>query len=515
MNRITLALLMLLPFLGLSQSFEWVATPTINFSWNPNMIAYVTTCDGDGNAYFAGYKDNAFAYSEIMGDVYFNKYDATGNAVFSKTISGRVAVSKLLADSTGAIYLLAFYVNTLSVDSLERNTTNQGEQPILIKFDANGNVLWHYEPQTNGEPVAYCRAMAIDALDQIYLGFNDYENAYIEKLSPQAGLLATIVQQHVRMISSVSVDNQGNVYSAGGCAEFNSAFAGVSAPAPFTYTTYLAKFNAAGVFQWVKYVEDITCPEPQVKAIEPNTVYFSSYLFGGFTFGDFIAERPISGAFSDAFITKLNSDGHYQWIREVPGAGYLATGNRDYLTADAEGNVYFSGKTRGEVNWDEQHQTSTNGFNNDALLLKYNSGGELLMAQTAGGNSEDRFDSVAVASNGEIYVSGMASGSASFGNLNHEAPPFIYYPFVAKMSSGALGIRQSAQPSVGLVPNPVESSFHLTGINGNHQGIIFSMLGQKVKQFEVMGDAPVDISALEKGVYFLDIDQTRLKILKR
>jgi hypothetical protein len=71
-------------------------------------IAYVTACDGGGNSYLAGYKDNAFAYSEIMGDVYFNKYDASGNTVFSKTISGRVSVSKLLVDSTGSVYLLAF-----------------------------------------------------------------------------------------------------------------------------------------------------------------------------------------------------------------------------------------------------------------------------------------------------------------------------------------------------------------------------------------------------------------------
>jgi hypothetical protein len=78
--------------------------------------------------------------------------------------------------------------------------------------------------------------------------------------------------------------------------------------------------------------------------------------------------------------------------------------------SDAAGNVYFSGKTRGTVDWDEQHQTSTVGFNNDAVLLKYNSDGELLMAQTAGGSSEDRYDSVAVGTNGEIFVSGMANG---------------------------------------------------------------------------------------------------------
>lgn len=78
-----------------------------------------------------------------------------------------------------------------------------------------------------------------------------------------------------------------------------------------------------------------------------------------------------------------------------------------------------------------------------------------------------------------------------------------------------LGVAPTKLSSVQLVPNPVENSFNVTGVNGIQQGNIFNMLGQKIKHFKVAGDAPVDVSALEKGIYMVDVNGTRLKILKR
>jgi hypothetical protein len=514
MKKTTL-LLLFFPLICFAQTFEWLKTPPIVFSMNPDNIAYVTTCDASGNAYLAGYKDTPFPYNEIMGNVYFNKYDASGNAVFSKTITGHVSVSNLISDSGDNIYMLAFFVQTIAIDALQIETVLQGEQPILLKFDANGNLLWHYQPQTNGETVASCKAITIDAADQVYLGYNDYENAYIEKLSPDATSLSIITQQNGRMISSVSVDNSGNIYSAGACADWNSGYAGVLVPATTGYNIYLAKYNASGNFQWVKYVEDITCPMPQVKAVTEDMVYFSSYLFGNFAFGSLTVEGPVSGGFSDVFITRLNADGEFQWIREVPGAGYLATGNRSYLTADHDGNVYFSGRSRGDIAWDDSHMTSTTGWNNDAILLKYSSSGELLMAETAGGDSEDRYDSVMVGSNGEIFVSGMANGSASFGSFTYEAPEFSYYPFLAKMTNGTLGVVHNDAAAIGLLPNPVGDHFSISGISGNYSGSIFNLLGQKVMVFEANANTTIDVGNLSKGIYLVKVGKTQLKMLKK
>jgi hypothetical protein len=70
-----------------------------------------------------------------------------------------------------------------------------------------------------------------------------------------------------------------------------------------------------------------------------------------------------------------------------------------------------------------------------------------------------------------------------------------------------LGVTPSKHLSVQLVPNPVERNFKVTGINGSHQGAIFNLLGQTVKRFEVTGDAPVDVSALEKGIYLVELTE--------
>ena len=160
-------------------------------------------------------------------------------------------------------------------------------------------------------------------------------------------MLLTIEQQNVNIISSVSVDNEGYIYTAGSCANANSKFANVTVPATFSYTTYVAKYSPTGVYQWVKYVQDITCPDPQVKAKSQNEVYFSSTLNGAYAFDTIIAEGPTGGY--DFFIAKLNATGNYQWVREIPGTGRAFVGKRNYLNLDTAGNIYFAGSTSSKL----------------------------------------------------------------------------------------------------------------------------------------------------------------------
>ena len=91
------------------------------------------------------------------------------------------------------------------------------------------------------------------------------------------------------------IDNEGNIYTAGSCANSNSKFANVTVPATFSYNTYVAKYSPTGVYQWVKFVQDITCPDPQVKAKNQDEVYFSSTLTGAYSFDTITAQGPNGG----------------------------------------------------------------------------------------------------------------------------------------------------------------------------------------------------------------------------
>lgn len=495
-----------------SQSFEWFRTPEINLNLNPDMVGYTTTADAQGNVYLVGYKDTPYVYSDIMGHLYYNKYNSDGDLVFTKVITGKATSYNMIADSQGNIIVALGYVNELAIDDLEFTNVNQGMQWVMVKFNPEGTVIGHQELylEHEGMPginaVADFRALAVDASDAFYLGYDSYNNSYISKYSAEGELLFTIQQDEVNRLTSVTTDTEGNIYAAGSCISINSQFAGVAVDIPldFFYSTYVVKYSPEGEYQWVKFIEDITCPSPQVVAHTPDEVYFSSHLFDAYSFDDITTEGP-NNLFGDFFIAKLNTEGEFQWVREVMGSGTATQGYRNFLDIDDEGNIYFTGITTQTVNWGNGISTTPAGMGIDGLVLKYNPEGTVVMAKTAGGTSYDRFDGVTVNGNGDIFVTGMGYGNIAFDELTHETEAEAYYPFIAKISYGTLGNNDDFEGLTPvLYPNPALQSFIIANASG--RGVITNMLGQKVMEVNLTDRAEVDIQDLASGTYFITLE---------
>ena len=502
MRKITLLTFLFLTVSAFSQNFEWVKTPPITFNGNGDLIGYSTACDPSGDIYIAGFKENTFLHGGVYGDMMYNKYNAAGELLFSKTFTGHAAIYDMTSDSDGNILVSAGYVNIFSVDNLQLSTTEQGTQNLLLKFDSQGNLLWHQQFEIEDWIECTFHSVTTDADNNIYVGYYDFMNSYIKKLAPDGTTLLTIPQMNVRMISSLSVDDAGNIYAAGSCADPDSSFDGVSVPPNFDYNTFVVKYAPSGAYQWVRFVDDITCTTPQVVARAPDEIYFSSYLFGNYMFDDIQSEGPNS-MFSDIFITRLNSEGVFQWMREVPGDGVVKIGTRRYLSADDAGNVYFVGSTRFTINWNDQITTSVAGFSENALILQYDKNGNLLMAKTAGGESNDRIDAVEISPTGEILIAGMARANASFDGFQFEAEPFQYWPFLAKMTNVALGTKMHETQNIGFYPNPTSDFINVAGNVRNISGKIYNMLGQEVMDFEIGSEHPAAIHLLPKGTYLI------------
>lgn len=516
-KKLILPILFLFTFSGYSQTFEWLETPAINFSMNADNIGYNITSDPSGNVYMTGFKDNAFPYEDIMGTQYYNKYDADGNLLFSKEIDGNVNIYNTATDTEGNLIMMLGYVQNISIGTLDLISINQGVNYMMIKFNTEGNIVWYHEFYLSDSFVSGARGLAFDTENNIYVSYDDYMHSYIEKLSPDGTILSTITQQYVRTITSLSVDNMGNIYAAGSCADPGATFGSMPAPLPegLTYNVYVAKYSPTAVFQWVKYLDNVTCPLPQVKARTPEEVYVTSELFDAYNFDSITTEGPVSG-YQDTFIAKLNSAGNFQWVREVPGSGSLSGGNRNILFLDTDGNIYFSGRTSGTVNWSNTISTTTIGFGNrDAIVLKYNSSGEILMAKTFGGENEDHIDGITIGNDGSILVTGLAAGNVDFDDFSVEADQYEYYPFVGKITNETLGNPNINGLSVVLYPNPSSYYIYILNATENLRGSIFNVLGQKVKDFEIRNDQPISVDELAKGTYFIKPDGLKaLKFIK-
>lgn len=511
-TTITLLSTLLLSILSQAQeqTFSWIKTPEIDLTLNPDMVGYVNTIDSSGNIYMAGFMSNATPCSpEIMGNLFYNKYDNDGEIVFTKTFNGTGAIFDLQSDTEGNTLVVLGFQDNITLN----NTTLTADVPfqtklVLVKLDSSGNLQWYYEPvMENAEEwdiVTDFRSVTTDSNNNIYIAYDNFNNSFITKISPEGDDLLTITQTSVNRITSVSTDKNGNIYAAGSCPMVNAQFAGVSvSPGEgFNYNTYVVKYNSNGEYQWVKYVEDITCPEPQVVAYSPDEIYFSSYLFGNFMFDDITTQG--GNTFGDFFLAKLNSNGVYQWVREIPGLeGNAELGKRKFLNVDDTGNIYLGGKTRWETDWGNGTITNTEGFSSDALVLKYNPEGDLMLVKTITGAGESRVDNIMVSQSGDIFIAGMGNGTTNFDNIIYEADDFENFSYLAKMIPGSLGMDENYTSALAVYPNPASDYLHINGLRENVEVTIYNTLGQQVKSFELKPDENINIQDLSKGTYLI------------
>lgn len=121
---------------------------------------------------------------------------------------------------------------------------------------------------------------------------------------------------------------------------------------------------------------------------------------------------------SDAFVSKYDSSGVLQWIRQ------LGTADADVsygVSADGLGSVYISGETDSSLGGPLSGSA-------DAFLGKFDSAGNLLWLQQVGSSGADDSQGVSADGLGHVYVTGLTNGD--FGGTNAG----IYDAYVAKFS---------------------------------------------------------------------------------
>jgi hypothetical protein len=116
-----------------------------------------------------------------------------------------------------------------------------------------------------------------------------------------------------------------------------------------------------------------------------------------------VAELTSADNDGHAYISKLDADGNYVWVRSLSGK---STGRT--VVTDQDGNVYAGGSFSGSFDFDNgvgEITLSSNG-QNDAFIAKYAPNGDLLWAKSFGGQNHDGIVRLAINENGDIAVCG-------------------------------------------------------------------------------------------------------------
>jgi hypothetical protein len=266
-----------------------------------------------------------------------------------------------------------------------------GEDYSTIKYDANGVKQW--EARYNGtannhdEP----NGIAVDRWGNVYVTGMGFENGtgrdYVTIKYNTYGVLQWLAKYSspgagLDRAKSIAVDDDGNVYITG---------EGGPGPADGTIDFVTIKYNTNGVQQWVaRYNGGGGNEEASALAIDRAC---NVYVIGASPGG-------IDG--NDAALTtiKYNKNGKQLWVRRYEDSVASPFNRARAIAVDRSGNVYVTGNSVNS-NLDDA---------SDYLTIKYNATGrQKWVARYNGpGNSEDLPFSIAVDDGQNVYVTGAS-----------------------------------------------------------------------------------------------------------
>ncbi len=327
--------------------------------------------DANGNSYVTGHFDGSATFgtttltSSGSYDIFVAKMDINGNWLWAKQAGGTNEDEGICIaiNANGNSYITGFFYGSATFGTT--TLTSSGDFDIFVaKLNSNGNWLW--AKQAGGTD-------------------NDFGNG-------------------------IAVDANGNSYITGDFVE--SATFGTTTLTSSEYDDiFVAKLDINGNWLWVKQAGG-TYPDYFYGnygiAIDANG---NSYVTGNFaesaTFGT--TTLTSSGDY-DIFVAKMDINGNWLWAKQAGGT------SDDYcssITVDDNGNSYVTGYFWGSATFGTTTMTSSG--NSDIFVAKLDSNGNWLWVKQAGGTSFDCGNSIAVDANGNSYVTGYFTESATFG----------------------------------------------------------------------------------------------------
>jgi hypothetical protein len=416
--------------------------------------------DGSGNVLLTGYFDGTVDFDPGAGtanltsagtdEIFFAKYDVSGNYVWVKSIAGPgfdQGVS-LALDGSGNVLLTGFFNGTADFDpgAGAINLTSVGSNDIfLAKYDASGNYLW--AKSMGGTGTDQGASLALDGSGSVYLagafintvdfdpgvgttnrntGTNTLNGFVAEYTSANGtyvivGVLSSTSPTSVAS-QGITRDGSGNVYVTGnfsGTVDFDPGAGSANLTSAGGSDIFLAKYNASGNYIWaigMGGTDNFGDGGNSLTLDGSGNVLLTGYFSGTVDFdpGDNTATLTSAGR-NDIFLAKYDASGNYVWARGMGGTSPFGDVGSS-LALDASGNVLLTGYFSGTVDFDPGAGTvnlTSVGFT-DIFLAKYDALGIYVWAKRLGGTGLDAGTSIALDGSGNVLLTGYFSGTADF-----------------------------------------------------------------------------------------------------
>jgi len=318
------------------------------------------------------------------------------------------------------------FEKSVSFDDIILTASDETSENVFIaKLTPNGNFVW--AKQVNSNWAAYSKAIVCEGngiyitggfrgkatFGQISLKALNFSNdCFFTKLDTDGNFIWA-KQTHSKNSSygvGITADNNNNVYAFGRFRD-STSFGTTSLNSSGYQDLFVTKLDKDGNFNWVK---QIAGSDPYIPLTAAGITVDSKnniYITGDFAATIVLDNLSLTASARDAFIFKMNDRGTPLWAKSAGGDNITYPYS---INTDRSDNVYITGLFINSVNFDQLNLTSK-GLS-DIFVSKLDNNGNFIWASQAGGEGEDQAYSLAVDQQSKVYLTGSFEKSAKFGD---------------------------------------------------------------------------------------------------
>lgn len=545
MKRIVLlVILMFLITNTFSQNSGWQWA--INAGGNLDERGNGITTDINGNVFTVGSFSSPtinFGSYTLTNNSYFSgfivKHDSQGNVIWTKCLTGTgsnmIGCGDICSDNIGNIYVIGTFQGTVNFEGTSL-TANGNNEIFIVKYDVNGNQLWI--KKSNSSLYSNGQKIFVDVNGYIYitglfggslnsqLSFDSqtvinsvqgYQDVYLFKFDSNGTAIwgKSIAGSTTKNVNSIGADNNGNVYLIG---DFLSPTITIgnftltnSVSNSSTNDIYISRFDSLGNVVWAYSFGGIQQDHGRDLQVDNNGNIHATGGFSGSSINFNSTVLNGNNSCANTFVVKFDNNFNIFWSRSFPN-NYNNNGYS--VDVDTDGNTYIAGDFYFTLNIDSFILT-----NGDIYISKFDTQGNVLEVNSAGGNYIEKIKKIRVDNLGNVYLTGYYySNELYFGgiSLNNHSTNNYSDLYIAKLVLSNLSINeQSAKNKILIYPNPIVINSTIEFEIEQFKTVIkiFDLTWKEIKKVEFSGKKFIlEKADMSSGTYIIAITNDKNEI---
>ncbi len=479
--------------------------------------------------------------SNGSNDVFLAKYDSAGNYIWAINIGGpndEFTYADPVVDASGNIYICGLYGVSCDFDGsaaqaiIPNNGDNDG---FVAKYDSSGNFQWAkgfggtlnddvYRISLDANNDILFAGSFLDTADlnpgAAILNFISAGGAdiFFGKLDITGSLVFVNVMNGSKDDHSYSIthDLNNDIVLTGGFNDTIVVNPNGTAQQLIDQnglSSFVAKFSSLGSYQWAFALSK--CLPFGLSVDHDNNILTSGQFSGPTDFDPGVNTKILSGQAGsfDAYMAKYNANGNYIFANRI-GGNQLDCAYAIHEMADS--TIALTGFFNLTADFDPSITIAslTSAGAGDVFVARYDAGGNYVSAFSCGSTAFDFVRNAVADREGNIFIAGGFTLTVDFdpaASVDTLTSAGSRDGFFVKYGKPVTGIEIVANDNwnYSIFPNPFSGKLHIKNLSPEPEKTsitVFNSMGEIVwKGEEILLDKEIDLSALKKGVYYLQI----------